>query len=57
MIVIVNRILSNVDTAEDYMKNMSAAMASQSIGLEINPETLSADVDNILSDGDSILIW
>ena len=48
---------SNIDTTEDYMKNMSAAMASQSIGLEINPETLSADVDSILSDGDSILIW
>lgn len=47
----------NIDTTEDYMKNMSAAMASQSIGLEINPETLSADVDSILSDGDSILIW
>lgn len=48
---------SNIDTTEDYMKNMSAAMASQSIGLEISPETLSADVDSILSDGDSILIW
>ena len=48
---------SSIDTTEDYMKNMSAAMASQSIGLEINPETLSADVDSILSDGDSILIW
>lgn len=48
---------SNIDTTEDYMKNMSAAMASQSIGLEISPETLSADVDTILSDGDSILIW
>ena len=48
---------SSIDTTEDYMKNMSADMASQSIGLEINPETLSADVDSILSDGDSILIW
>ena len=47
----------DIIASDKIMKDMQASMASQSLGVEVDADILSKDVDAILSGEDSILIW